>query len=1038
MIVRKLLLPVLVLLLITVQALPAAAQPPQPMLDDIPALAQGPVDPQNDTSPFGRPDHRVAPAPEAAASPDVAIGQPGLSFRYVQTLGETGVPYPVDTQHLNRPNGLATNSSGAVFVVEEKGLRLLKYDQAGSSLWTVGTPGQPYHDGPYLAYPKDVALDNAGNLWVVIDHAVKQFSPTGTPLQIFPVLSPWAAGSGNDRFRSPSGLAIDSTGRLFVSDSANDRVQVFSLASGSPVYVATIGETGVPGNDATHFDFPAQIALDSNNRLYVADVNNSRVQRCVFTTTWACTTFHGTGSPGSGPNQLNQAFGLGIDASTGVVYIADSGNGRVKRCGTGGSCTVFATGMGWPADAAVGAGGQVLVSDWLKHTIRRFQADGSAQGLFAGVDGVAYTPSSSTFNRPWGVAATPDGGMVLTENAGFRLLKLDAAGQAQWSVGQAGTFGSDATHFGGWSNGPEGNPAVDSSGRIYVPDTGNDRIQVFNADGTFNRTFGRSGNGNAEFDCPAGVAISPVDGQIVVADTCNQRVQVYDRNWVYQLTLGVTDQAGSDDQHFRSPWGVAVDAAGAIYVADAYNYRLQKCMVSGATASCATFAGVTGSFGSDFGRLLPMSVAVDRQGRVFVADPDNARVQVFGPGGAYLTTIGGAWGPAPGQMRGPVGVAVDQHGSVLIADRDNHRILKYAAGVPGWAQVNVNGFGDRDNGIVLSLGSFGGSLYAGTDNKNGAQLWRMNSAGAWSSLTTSGFGDRSNGGINTLLEFNSQLYAGTWNWNAATNASNGGQVWRSPDGVTWQRVVPNGFGDPTNGEVFRFVVFGNHLYASTWSYTGAHGGEIWRSASGNTGDWSRVVTNGFGDAGNFVVGSLAVLTNYLYAGTFNELTGGEIWRTNDGTTWQQVNLDGFGDPDTWAISSMAAFDGYLYVSVRNSLQVWRCRRCNGTDWQPVVQDGFGTPATNKASALEVVGDTLYLVVGNYSTGMEVWRTQDGFEWSQIGFAGFGDSNNRAPYWDNSVLAFDDRLWIGTWNSANGGELWKYLPLRVYMPVMRSG
>ena len=198
------------------------------------------------------------------------------------------------------------------------------------------------------------------------------------------------------------------------------------------------------------------------------------------------------------------------------------------------------------------------------------------------------------------------------------------------------------------------------------------------------------------------------------------------------------------------------------------------------------------------------------------------------------------------------------------------------------------------------------------------------------------------------------------------------------------------------------------------------------------------MANGFGDAGNFVVGSFAVLTNYLYAGTFNESTGGEIWRTNDGTTWQQVNLDGFGAPDTWAISSLAAFDNYLYASVRNTLQVWRCQRCNGTDWQPVVQDGFGTPDTNKASALEVVGDALYLVVGNYSTGMEVWRTQDGFEWSQIGFAGFGDSNNRAPYWDNSVLAFDDRLWIGAWNSANGGELWKYLPQRVYLPVMRSG
>ena len=636
----------------------------------------------------------------------MAIGQPGLSYRYVQTLGQTGVPYPVDTQHLNRPNGLAIDITGAVFVVEEKGFRLLKYDQAGAPLLAVGTPGQPIDDGPYLAYPKDVALDNAGNLWTVIDHAVKQFDPTGTQLQIFPALTPGRPASQTTA--SPAPAAWRSTPPAGCSSPIRPIIASRSLPSPAAVRSTstTIGQTGVPGSDATHFDFPAQIALDTNNRLYVADVNNSRVQRCAFAASWTCTTFHGTGSPGSGPNQLDQAFGLGIDPSSGVIYIADSGNGRVKRCGSGGGCTIFATGLGWPADAAVGTGGQVLVSDWLKHTVRRFLGDGTAQGVFAGVDGTAYPASLDKFNRPWGIASTPDGGLVLTENAGYRLVKLDAAGQAQWSVGQAGSFGSDASHFGNWSSGPEGNPGIDTSGRIVVPDTGNDRIQVFNADGSYHRTFGRSGNGNSEFDCPAGVAISPVDGDIVVADTCNERVQVYDRNWVYQLTLGVTDQAGSDDQHFRSPWGVAVDTAGAIFVADAYNYRIQKCTVNGANASCALFAGGAGSAGSDFGRLFPMSVAVDRQGRVLVADPDRARVQVFGPGGAYLTTIGGAWGPAPGQMRGPVGVAVDANGKVLIADRDNHRVLRYAPGVPGWAQVNVNGFGDPANSIVLSLGSF--------------------------------------------------------------------------------------------------------------------------------------------------------------------------------------------------------------------------------------------------------------------------------------------------------------------------------------------
>ena len=112
MIIRRLLLLVLVLLLVTVQTLPAAAQPPQPMLDDAPPLAQDPVESLNDTSPFGRPEHSVAATPEAVMSPNVVIGQPGLSYRYVQTFGQTGIPYPVDTQHLNRPNGLAVEHHG--------------------------------------------------------------------------------------------------------------------------------------------------------------------------------------------------------------------------------------------------------------------------------------------------------------------------------------------------------------------------------------------------------------------------------------------------------------------------------------------------------------------------------------------------------------------------------------------------------------------------------------------------------------------------------------------------------------------------------------------------------------------------------------------------------------------------------------------------------------------------------------------------------------------------------------------------------------
>ena len=93
------------------------------------------------------------------------------------------------------------------------------------------------------------------------------------------------------------------------------------------------------------------------------------------------------------------------------------------------------------------------------------------------------------------------------------------------------------------------------------------------------------------------------------------------------------------------------------------------------------------------------------------------------------------------------------------------------------------------------------------------------------------------------------------------------------------------------------------------------------------------------------------------------------------------------------------------------------------------------------SALEGAGGRLYWVVGHplESTGLEVWWTSTGDEgeWRQIGYAGFGDSNNRAPYWDNSVVAFNDTLVVGTINTAHGGEIWVLLN-DLFLPlVMRN-
>lgn len=353
----------------------------------------------------------------------------------------------------------------------------------------------------------------------------------------------------------------------------------------------------------------------------------------------------------------------------------------------------------------------------------------------------------------------------------------------------------------------------------------------------------------------------------------------------------------------------------------------------------------------------------------------------------------------------------------------------------GWVQSNTSGFGDPRTVGVNTLVPFDGQLYAGTSGDT-AQLWRLSASG-WTSVMTDGFGSSANWGIDHLIVFSDTVYAGTG------SDTDGGEVWRSGDGNTWNRVVAAGFGDVTNGEIMRFAVFRDTLYASTWSYTETHGAEIWRSSTGDSSDWTQVVSNGFdGDTDNMAVLSFEIFSDKLYAGTFNSTTGGEVWRSSDGTNWDQVNADGFGTANNRAVSALAAFSGRLYASTMGisgvGSQVWRCQVCDGSDWSKVVDNGFGDADTRGATALEVLDGHLYLAVRNYVSGLQVWRTADGTTWGQVGFDGFGDSNNWMTYFDNSMAVFDDRLYVGTFNPADGGEIWVYPLYPVYLPLVCGG
>jgi len=972
----------------------------------------------------------------------VALGEPGLSFRYVQTFGQTEVGYETDNYHLTKPSGLFIDSSDNLYVVEDAGYRLLRYNSSGTNTLSLGIASfcNESNNPTGFCTPRDIAVDGSGNIWLATGNRVVKYDSSGvyqTQLPAPDSSGRWSSGKDTTHFRVTFGVAYDKNNdRLFVSDRNNHRVQVYTIIGGDPVYSATIGVTDQPGGDNAHFRQPNRIAVDSLGRLYVVDYYNYRVQRCSLSGSWSCTTFGPTAGAFTGT-------GISVDTSNNV-YIYDSDVGRVIKCSSGGACSDLVIEMSYSQDIAVDSSGNIYAGAYGHSEIRKYNSSGASLGNYLGTWHESYYPDGEYVFSPSGLAVAADGSLYVTESDGQRLLKINAAGERQWVIGDPGAWGEEDDQF----SSPEGNPAISSSGNIYVPDGGNDRIQIFAPNGTKMATFGSSGSGKTQFHYPAGIAISPINGKIYVADRDNQRVQVYDSSHNHLATIGKTGVPGDDNSHFSSPYDVAVDPTGKVFVADYDNYRVQKCTPTGGSYSCATFVGITGYMddSGDFNLVQPQSVELDAANRLYVVDQYNNRVQVYDPSGAYLTTIGGNWWNSTGSYRIPTGLAIDPAGNVYVGDFRNNRVLKHSPSYPGWGQVNINGFGGVNNSNIHSLAAFGTTLFAGTWNRSGegGQIWKMYPDLHWSLAVTPGFGNGQNNGINHLLPFHGKLYAGV------RNDYSGASIYRTQDGDNWSAVMTGGFPSALNAGVYRFEIFNDQIYAGTavWDYD--HGAEIWRSPSGDNGTWELVVDNGFDSKDNYIFRSSAVYNGTLYFTALNidkdtwaDTNGGIIIRSSTGAkdSWTKVALNGFGDKNNYVISGLVSFNGYLYASTTSfyweGIQVWRCQSCdNQASWEKVVDNGFGNVDNYGISNLIVYNDNLYLAIGNDMSGMEVWssRTGNSGDWAQLASGGFGNSNNASPYYNN-LCVFKDALYIGMENGINGAGIWKKLT-SLFVPVIR--
>ena len=224
--------------------------------------------------------------------------------------------------------------------------------------------------------------------------------------------------------------------------------------------------------------------------------------------------------------------------------------------------------------------------------------------------------------------------------------------------------------------------AMDKNDTLFVADTDNHRMQVFDSDGNFLFKFGtycKMSDGSNCFDPDGDGPLEIGDGQmyysyslkidnqdrVIVADRDNHRIQVFDSDGNFLFKFG---QPGSNPGEFNAPYDVAVDSIGKIYVADAFNKRIQ---VFDSDGKFIKQFGAEGNGNGEFN--VPISVATDSKDNLFVSDVFNHRIQVFDSDGKFLNKFG-SLGPNDGQFHTPRQIIVDNKDQLYVIDRQNSRV----------------------------------------------------------------------------------------------------------------------------------------------------------------------------------------------------------------------------------------------------------------------------------------------------------------------------------------------------------------------------
>ena len=504
-----------------------------------------------------------------------------------------------------------------------------------------------------------VAVDSAGNVYIADLGAGRVRKVDGSSRIITTVAGNGTAGYTGDggpaiaaQLRFPSAVAVDSAGNLFIADTSNSVIRKVTAATGVITTIAGNNTQGFSGDGgpatAAMMRLPEGLAVDSSGNVWIPDFSLHRVRKVDAATNVINTVagdgtraFTGDGGPASAA-EFNGPRGIAVDPA-GNVYIADYYNQRVRKIDavTKNISTVvgldvvdhgdpLTVALSAPGGVAIASSGNIYIADSSNRRVRKIDAVTKTSTTYAGSD----FSSASLLVSPQAMAVDSAENLYVIDSLLNRVLKIDAATQKVTPFAGTGDFG-----FAG-----DGGPAtaatlsasgiaVDALGNVVIADTFNNRIRrVDHATGIIatiagNGTTTDSGDNQdatlAGVGLPIGLAIDP--GRNIYISESRGVIRRIDSSGVITTLV---------PSGLFSPLGLALDLDGNLLIADSNSYTIKKLNLTTkmisiiAGDSVPRFAG-DGGPAAQASLDFPSSVAVSPSGAIYVADTNNQRIRVI-------------------------------------------------------------------------------------------------------------------------------------------------------------------------------------------------------------------------------------------------------------------------------------------------------------------------------------------------------------------------------------------------------------------------